>query len=48
MKKLILVAGAEFQPLAVFLGGVCAQEVVKHCGKFTPLNQVFKYVFIVF
>eukprot|EP00607_Mallomonas_marina_P011049 CAMPEP_0182424776 /NCGR_PEP_ID=MMETSP1167-20130531/11039_1 /TAXON_ID=2988 /ORGANISM="Mallomonas Sp, Strain CCMP3275" /LENGTH=1346 /DNA_ID=CAMNT_0024604855 /DNA_START=37 /DNA_END=4077 /DNA_ORIENTATION=+ len=39
MKKLVLAAGAEFQPLAVFLGGVCAQEVVKHCGKFTPLNQ---------
>eukprot|EP01041_Mallomonas_annulata_P006187 gene6187-12532_t len=39
MKRLALVAGAEFQPLAVFLGGVCAQEVVKHCGKFTPLDQ---------
>lgn len=39
IRRLALAAGAEFQPLAVFLGGVCAQEVVKHCGKFTPLNQ---------
>lgn len=39
MKRLVLAAGAELQPIAVFLGGVCAQEVVKHCGKFTPLNQ---------
>ena len=39
MKRLALVAGSEFQPLSVFLGGVCAQEVVKHCGKFTPLDQ---------
>lgn len=39
IRRLALAAGAEFQPLAVFLGGACAQEVVKHCGKFTPLNQ---------
>lgn len=39
MRRLVLAAGAEFQPLSVFLGGICAQEVVKHCGKFTPLNQ---------
>lgn len=43
MRKLINASGVEFQPLAVFLGGVCAQEVVKHCGKFTPLNQVLYY-----
>lgn len=39
MRKLTAVANAEFQPIAVFMGGLCAQEIVKHCGKFTPLNQ---------
>jgi molybdopterin/thiamine biosynthesis adenylyltransferase len=43
MKKLILAAGVEFQPIAVFMGGICAQEIVKHCGKYTPLNQWFHY-----
>ena len=39
MKRLAYAAGAELQPMSAFLGGICAQEVVKHCGKFTPLNQ---------
>jgi molybdopterin/thiamine biosynthesis adenylyltransferase len=39
LRRLIRAAGAELQPMAVFMGGVCAQEVVKHCGKFTPINQ---------
>lgn len=43
MRRLTLACGAELQPVAVFLGGVCAQEVIKHCGKFTPLNQVLYY-----
>ena len=29
----------ELQPVACFIGGVVAQEIVKHCGKFTPLDQ---------
>lgn len=29
--------GAELQPMAAFLGGVLAQEVVKSTGKFTPI-----------
>lgn len=43
MKRLILAAGVELQPVSVFIGGVCAQEVVKHCGKFTPINQWIQY-----
>lgn len=43
MRKLILCCAAELQPVAVFMGGICAQEVIKHCGKFTPLNQVLYY-----
>lgn len=43
MRKLALTCGVEIQPVAVFMGGICAQEVVKHCGKFTPLNQVLYY-----
>ncbi|KAJ1422617.1 hypothetical protein B484DRAFT_452286, partial [Ochromonadaceae sp. CCMP2298] len=30
-------AGAELQPMAAFIGGVLAQEVVKCTGKFTPI-----------
>jgi ubiquitin-activating enzyme E1 len=30
-------AGAEMQPMAAFIGGVLAQEVVKSTGKFTPI-----------
>jgi molybdopterin/thiamine biosynthesis adenylyltransferase len=46
MRKLILTCGAELQPVCVFIGGVCAQEVVKHCGKFTPINQWIHFDFI--
>jgi len=35
--KYALYAGAELQPMAAFIGGVLAQEVVKCTGKFTPL-----------
>jgi molybdopterin/thiamine biosynthesis adenylyltransferase len=46
MKKLILTCGTELQPVCVFIGGACAQEVVKHCGKFTPINQWIHFDFI--
>jgi ubiquitin-activating enzyme E1 len=32
-------AAAELQPMCCFFGGVIAQEIVKYCGKFSPLNQ---------
>lgn len=34
-----LYAGAEVQPIAAFFGGVTAQEVVKACAKFRPMDQ---------
>ena len=34
-------ARAQICPMASFMGGVVAQEVVKFTGKFTPLNQWF-------
>ena len=37
VKKYALYAGIELQPMAAFLGGVLAQEVVKCTGKFTPI-----------
>ena len=36
-------AAVELQPVACFIGGVVAQEIVKHCGKFTPLDQWFHF-----
>ena len=39
MRTLALVAACELQPLCCFVGGVVAQEIVKNCGKFTPLKQ---------
>ena len=43
MRKLILSCGVELQPVSVLMGGICAQEVVKHCGKFTPVNQTLYF-----
>jgi ubiquitin-activating enzyme E1 len=34
-----LYAAAEVQPMAAFFGGVTAQEVVKACAKFRPMDQ---------
>jgi len=36
-------AAVELQPMCAFLGGICAQELVKISGKFTPINQFFNY-----
>lgn len=35
----VLFARCMICPMAAFLGGVVAQEVVKHTGKYTPLHQ---------
>mmetsp|Transcript_49018 Transcript_49018/g.138701 ORF Transcript_49018/g.138701 Transcript_49018/m.138701 type:complete len:1126 (-) Transcript_49018:239-3616(-) len=37
VRKFAVHAGAELQPMAAFLGGVVAQEVVKVGGKYTPI-----------
>jgi len=39
IKAYALYAAAELQPLAAFFGGVTAQEVVKACAKFRPVDQ---------
>lgn len=40
IKAVSFCASGAFQPLAAFMGGVIAQEVIKAVsGKFTPLNQ---------
>jgi ubiquitin-activating enzyme E1 len=39
LKICALHAAAELQPMCAFFGGVVAQEIVKFCGKFSPLNQ---------
>ena len=31
-------AQAQISPLAAFWGGIVAHEVIKHTGKYTPLN----------
>ena len=36
-------ASVELQPMCAFFGGICAQELVKISGKFTPINQFFNY-----
>ena len=40
VKKLSFVARGDLPPVACALGGIVAQEVMKHAGsKFSPLNQ---------
>jgi len=39
VKKLSLYSSVEFPGFTAFLGGVVAQEIVKHTGKYTPLRQ---------
>jgi len=39
VKRMAMHAAVELQPLAAFLGGVVAQEVIKYCGKYTPIQQ---------
>lgn len=39
VKKVSMFARSVICPMAAFLGGVVAQEVVKFTGKFTPLHQ---------
>ena len=46
MRKLTRYCAIELQPVCVFMGGVCAQEVVKHCGKYTPIDQWLHIDFI--
>ena len=46
MRRLARYSATELQPVCVFMGGVCAQEVVKHCGKYTPINQWLQFDFI--
>ena len=43
VKKVTAYAGIELQPMAAFLGGVLAQEVVKVTGKFTPIPGWFHF-----
>ena len=43
VKKIATYAGIELQPMAAFLGGVLAQEVVKVTGKFTPIPGWFHF-----
>lgn len=46
MRRLARYSATELQPVCVFMGGVCAQEVVKHCGKYTPIDQWLQFDFI--
>jgi len=39
VKKLCLYASVEVPGFTAYLGGVVAQEIVKHTGKYTPLRQ---------
>jgi len=39
VKKLSLYSSVEVPGFTAFLGGVVAQEIVKHTGKYTPLRQ---------
>eukprot|EP00743_Colponemidia_sp_Colp-15_P000554 GILK01000622.1.p1 GENE.GILK01000622.1~~GILK01000622.1.p1 ORF type:complete len:1037 (+),score=209.76 GILK01000622.1:77-3187(+) len=39
VRNVSMYARAQISPLAAFFGGIVAQEVVKHTGKFTPLRQ---------
>ena len=39
IKKYALYCAAELQPVCAFFGGIAAQEIVKVCSKFQPMNQ---------
>ncbi|XP_055389044.1 ubiquitin-like modifier-activating enzyme 1, partial [Condylostylus longicornis] len=39
IENIVYYASCHISPIAAFLGGVVAQEVVKFTGKFTPLHQ---------
>ena len=41
IKNLSLWSKVQISPIASFIGGVIAQEIVKYTGKFTPFNQWF-------
>ncbi len=41
--KLALTARGNLNPMAAFLGGVVAQEVLKVVGKFNPIHQWFYF-----
>mmetsp|Transcript_5168 Transcript_5168/g.12193 ORF Transcript_5168/g.12193 Transcript_5168/m.12193 type:complete len:1187 (+) Transcript_5168:58-3618(+) len=41
--KIAMMAQVELQPMATFLGGVLAQEVVKVSGKYTPIPGFFHF-----
>ena len=43
VRSYAMYAGAELQPMAAFFGGVAAQEIVKVCAKFKPVDQWFHY-----
>eukprot|EP00463_Aulacantha_scolymantha_P000855 TRINITY_DN156_c0_g1_i3.p1 TRINITY_DN156_c0_g1~~TRINITY_DN156_c0_g1_i3.p1 ORF type:complete len:669 (-),score=159.38 TRINITY_DN156_c0_g1_i3:9-2015(-) len=39
MKQISLYAKAEIAPMAALFGGILAQEIIKHTGKYTPIKQ---------
>ncbi len=43
VKQFALYYAAELQPLCAFFGGIVAQEIVKVCAKFQPMNQWLHY-----
>lgn len=43
VRRIALFARCVISPMAAFLGGVVAQEVVKFTGKYTPLHQLLYY-----
>lgn len=43
MRKVSLYAKCEISPMAALFGGVLAQEIIKHTGKYTPIKQWFHF-----
>lgn len=43
VENVVNFASCLLSPVAAFLGGVVAQEVVKFTGKFTPIRQWFYF-----
>lgn len=39
MRNVSFYAKAELSPMAALFGGILAQEIIKHTGKYTPINQ---------
>lgn len=39
MKQISMYAKAEISPMAALFGGILAQEIIKHTGKYSPIKQ---------